>query len=314
MIMVKPYWKSVSHIIIFSLTILAHVFLFTAFAIDAIAYMKDPATGDPEAPARITTLIVVIAFFVSFIMDIIFLSDLFRFIRLKRRTSNNIKSNVEIVTEDEGKEAANKEAKKMLKFSEVIADVNEASPSNGAEFEFPQESMRRPPLKATIVTMNYAIGLPLLAIFALFFAALVFLFLAIDHKNPLNGLRNAATLTVLTIVLFVVIVAIMMIVQRIRLKKRTPKEIGIRVYPDYIEQYVVSYKEARMETRYKVSYDNMKRTKTKNFYLIKGKVNKQTAVITIYKKEIPSEVIDLIEGRYLKAKEAKKAPKEEKKD
>ena len=54
----------------------------------------------------------------------------------------------------------------------------------------------------------------------------------------------------------------------------------------------------------------MKRMKTKNFYLIKGKVNKQTAVITIYKQEIPSEVIDLVEGRYLKAIEAKKAQKE----
>ncbi len=305
--MVKPYWKSASHIIIFSLMILAHVFLFTAFTIDIIAYMKDPATADPEAPARITTLIVVIAFFISFIMDIIFFSDLFRFIRLKRRTSNNIKSNVEIVAEDAGKEAANKEAKKMLKFSEVIADVNEASPSNGAEFEFPQESMRRPSLKATLVTMNYAIGLPLLAIFGLFFVAMFLFFIAIDPKHVLEGLRNAATITVLVIVLFIVALAVIIIIQRIKLKKKAPKEIGLRIYPDYVEQYVVANKEARMETRFKVSYDNMKRMKTKNFYLIKGKVNKQTAVITIYKQEIPSEAIDLIEGRYLKAKEAKKA-------
>ena len=307
--MLKPYWKSASHIIIFSLMILAHVFLFTAFTIDIIAYMKDPATADPEAPARITTLIVVIAFFVSFIMDIIFFSDLFRFIRLKRRTSNNIKSNVEIVAEDEGKEAANKEAKKMLKFSEVIADVNEASPSNGAEFEFPQESMRRPSLKATLVTMNYAIGLPLLAIFALFFVAMFLFFIAIDPNHVLEGLRNAATISVLVIVLFIVALAIIMIIQKIKIKKKAPKEIGLRIYPEYVEQYVVANKEARMETRFKVSYDNMKRMKTKNFYLIKGKVNKQTAVITIYKQEIPSEVIDLIEGRYLKAKEAKKAQK-----
>jgi len=307
--MLKPYWKSASHIIIFSLMILAHVFLFTAFTIDIIAYMKDPATADPEAPARITTLIVVIAFFVSFIMDIIFFSDLFRFIRLKRRTSNNIKSNVEIVAEDAGKEAANKEAKKMLKFSEVIADVNEASPSNGAEFEFPQESMRRPSLKATLVTMNYAIGLPLLAIFALFFVAMFLFFIAIDPNHVLEGLRNAATISVLVIVLFIVALAIIMIIQKIKIKKKAPKEIGLRIYPEYVEQYVVANKEARMETRFKVSYDNMKRMKTKNFYLIKGKVNKQTAVITIYKQEIPSEVIDLIEGRYLKAKEAKKAQK-----
>ncbi len=305
--MVKPYWKSASHIIIFSLMILAHVFLFTAFIVDVIAYMKDPATADPEAPARITTLIVVIAFFVSFIMDIIFFSDLFRFIRLKRRTSNNIKSNVEIVAEDEGKEAATKEARKMLKFSEVIADVNEASPSNGAEFEFPQESMIRPSLKATLVTMNYAIGLPLLAIFGLFFVAMFLFFIAIDPKHVLEGLRNAATITVLVIVLFIVALAVIIIIQRIKLKKKAPKEIGLRIYPDYVEQYVVANKEARMETRFKVSYDDMKRMKTKNFYLIKGKVNKQTAVITIYKQEIPSEAIDLIEGRYLKAKEAKKA-------
>ena len=115
----------------------------------------------------------------------------------------------------------------MLKFSEVIADVNEASPSNGAEFEFPQESMRRPSLKATLVTMNYAIGLPLLAIFALFFVALVFFFLAIDPKNPLNGLRNAATLTVLVIVLFIVALAIIIIVQKInekdKIKEKSPQ-------------------------------------------------------------------------------------------
>lgn len=307
--MVKPYWKSASHIIIFSLMILAHVFLFTAFTIDIVAYMKDPATADPEAPARITTLIVVIAFFVSFIMDIIFFSDLFRFIRLKRRTSNNIKSNVEIVTEDEGKEAANKEAKKMLKFSEVIADVTEASPSNGAEFEFPQESMRRPSLKATLMTTFYATGLPLLAIFGLFFVAIFLFFIAIDPSHVLEGLRNAATISVLVIVLFIVALAIIIIIQRIKLKKKAPKEIGLRIYPEYVEQYVVANKEARMETRFKVRYDNMKRAKTKNFYLIKGKVNNQTAVITIYKQEIPSEVIDLIEGRYLKAKEAKKAQK-----
>lgn len=307
--MVKPYWKSASHIIIFSLMILAHVFLFASFTLDMIAFMKDPATADPEAPARITTLIVVIAVFVSFIIDIVFFSDLFRYIRLKRRTSNNIKSNVEIVSEDAGKEEANKEAKKMLKFSEVIADVNEASPSNGAEFEFPQESMRRPSLKATLMTTFYATGLPLLAIFGLFFVAMFLFFIAIDPKHALEGLRNAATITVLVIVLFIVALAIIIIIQKIKLKKKAPKEIGLRIYPEYVEQYVVANKEARMETRFKVSYDNMKRTKTKNFYLIKGKVNNQTAVITIYKQEIPSEVIDLIEGRYLKAKEVKKAQK-----
>ena len=51
---------------------------------------------------------------------------------------------------------------------------------------------------------------------------------------------------------------------------------------------------------------------TYTYLTIKGKVNNQTAVITIYKKEIPNEVIDLIEGRYLKAKEAKKAEKAKK--
>ena len=100
-----------------------------------------------------------------------------------------------------------------------------------------------------------------------------------------------------------------MIVQRVRLKKRTPKAAGIRIYPEYLEQYVVSYKEAMMETRYKVNYDNMKRMQTKNFYIIKGKVNNQTAVITILKKELPAEALELIESRYLKAKEAKEAQK-----
>ena len=308
--MVKPYWKSASHIIIFSLMILAHVFLFASFTLDMIAFMKDPASTDPEAPARITTLIVVIAVFASFIIDIVFFSDLFRYIRLKRRTSNNIKSNVEIVAEDAGKEEANKEAKKMLKFSEVIADVNEVSLSNGAEFEFPQESMRRPSLKATLMTTFYAAGLPLLAIFGLFFVAIFLFFIAIDPSHVLEGLRNAATISVLVIVLFIVALAIIIIVQKIKVKKKAPKEIGLRIYPEYVEQYVVANKEARMETRFKVRYDNMKRTKTKNFYLIKGKVNNQTAVITIYKQEVHNEVIDLIEGRYLKAKEAKKAKKE----
>ena len=271
--------------------------------------MQDPASADPEAPARITTLIVVIAVIVNFIMTIIFFSDLFRYIRLKRRTTNNIKSNVEIYAEDAGKEDADKEAKKMLKFNEVIADRSETAKPDGVEFEFPQESMKYPSLKATLLTTFYAVGLPLLAIFGLLFVFIFLFFIMINPQNVLEGLRNAATFSAFAVVLFIVLFIIMMIIQRIRLKKRMPKEIGIRVYSDYIEQYVVSYKEARMETRYKVSYDNMKRLKTKNFYLIKGKVNNQTAVITIYKKEIPSEVIDLIEGRYLKAKETKKAEK-----
>ena len=310
--MIKPYWKSASHIIIFILMILTHVFLYASFTIDVIAYMQDPASADPEAPARITTLIVVIAVIVNFIMALIFFSDLFRYIRLKRRTTNNIKSNVEIYAEDAGKEDADKEAKKMLKFNEVIADRSETAKPDGVEFEFPQESMKYPSLKATLLTTFYAVGLHLLAIFGLLFVFIFLFFLMINPQNVLEGLRNAATLCVFSILLFVVLFIIMMIIQRIRLKKRTPKEIGIRVYPDYIEQYVVSFKEARMETRFKVNYDNMKRTKTKNFYLIKGKVNNQTAVITIYKKEIPNEVIDLIEGRYLKAKEAKKAEKAKK--
>ena len=310
--MIKPYWKTKSHVIIFILMILAHVFLTTAFIVDCVAYMQDPASGDPDAPARVTTLIVVIAFFVGFIVDIIFFSDLFRYIRLKVRTARNIKSNVEIVAEGEGKEEADKEAKKMLKYNEIIADINEPAPS-GAEYEFPQESIKRPSVKATLITMVYAVGLPLLAIFAMFFVFIFLFFLMMDPKNALLGLRNAATLTVLVIVVFVVLMAIIMIIQRIRQKKRMPKEAGIRIYPEYLEQYVVSYKEARVETRYKVNYDNMKRMQTKNFYLIKGKVNRQTAVITIIKKEIPDETMKLIEERYLKARAAKKAQKEAKK-
>ena len=312
--MIKPYWKTKSHVIIFILMILAHVFLTTAFIVDCVAYMQDPASGDPDAPARVTTLIVVIAFFVSFIVDIIFFSDLFRYIRLKRRTSQNIKSNVEIYAEGEGKKDADKEAKKMLRMSEVIADVTtENQNTTGAEFDCPQESIKYPSLKATLVTMIYAVGLPLLAIFAMFFVGIFLFFFMIDSAHPLDGLRNATSLLVLVILIFVVAMTIIMIVQRVRLKKRTPKAAGIRIYPEYLEQYVVSYKEAMMETRYKVNYDNMKRMQTKNFYIIKGKVNNQTAAITILKKELPAEALELIESRYLNAKEAKKAQKEAKK-
>ena len=309
--MLKPYWKSKKHITIFAITVASYVFLFTAFALDMYAYMQDPASADPEAPARITTLIVVIAVLVSFIVDIIFFSDLFRYIRLKRRTSQNIKSNVEIYAEGAGKEDADKEAKKMLRMSEVIADVTtENQNTTGAEFDCPQESIKRPSLKATLVTMIYAVGLPHLAIFAMFFVGIFLFFFMIDSAHPLDGLRNATSLLVLVILIFVVAMTIIMIVQRVRLKKRTPKAAGIRIYPEYLEQYVVSYKEAMMETRYKVNYDNMKRMQTKNFYIIKGKVNNQTAVITILKKELPAEALELIESRYLKAKEAKKAQKE----
>ena len=308
--MLKPYWKSKSHVIIFIITILAHLFLVTSFVLDMYAYMQDPASADPETPARITTLIVVIAVLVSFIIDIIFFTDLFRYIRLKRRTSQNIKSNVEIYTEGAGKEDADKEAKKLLKFNEVIADVTTENPTTtGAEFDCPQESIKYPSLKATFVTMFYAVGLPLLAIFAMFFVGIFLFFFMIDSAHPLDGLRNATSLLILVILIFVVAIAVIMIIQRIRLKKRMPKAAGIRIYPEYLEQYVVSYKEAMMETRYKVSYDNMKRMQTKNFYVIKGKVNNQTAVITILKKEIPNEAMELIESRHLKAKEAKKAQK-----
>ncbi|MBO4704003.1 MAG: hypothetical protein J5617_04170 [Bacilli bacterium] len=308
--MLKPYWKSKSHVTIFIITILAHLFIVVSFALDMYAYMQDPASADPEAPARITTLIVVIAVLVSFIVDIIFFTDLFRYIRLKRRTSQNIKSNVEIYAEGAGKEDADKEAKKMLRMSEVIADVTtENQNTTGAEFDCPQESIKRPSLKATLVTMFYAVGLPLLAIFAMFFVGIFLFFFMIDSAHPLDGLRNATSLLVLVILIFVVAMTIIMIIQRVRLKKRTPKAAGIRVYPEYIEQYVVSYKEAMMETRYKVNYNNMKRMQTKNFYIVKGKVNNQTAVITILKKELPAEALELIESRYLKAKEAKEAQK-----
>lgn len=308
--MLKPYWKSKSHVIIFVITVLAHLFLVASFVLDMYAYMQDPASADPEAPARITTLIVVFAVLISFIVDIIFFTDLFRYIRLKRRTSQNIKSNVEIYAEGAGKEDADKEAKKLFKFNEVIADVTtENQTTTGAEFDCPQESVKYPSLKATFVTMFYAVGLPLLAIFAMFFVGIFLFFLMIDNAHPLDGLRNATSLTVLVILIFVIAMAVIMIIHRIRLKKRTPKAAGIRIYPEYLEQYVASYKEAMMETRYKVSYDNMKRMQTKNFYIIKGKVNNQTAVITILKKEIPTEALELIESRYLKSKEAKKAKK-----
>ena len=309
--MLKPYWKSKKHITIFAITVASYVFLFTAFALDIYAYMKDPASADPEAPARLTTLIVVFAVLINFIVDLIFFTDLFRYIRLKRRTSQNIKSNVEIYAEGEGKKDADKEAKKMLRMSEVIADVTtENQNTTGAEFECPQESIKYPSLKATFTTMFYAVGLPLLAIFGLFFVGIFLFFLMIDAAHPLDGLRNSASLLVLVILIFVIAMAVIMIVQRVRLKKRLPKAAGIRIYPEYIEQYVVSYKEAMMETRYKVNYDNMKRMQTKNFYIVKGRVNNQTAVITILKKEIPAEALELIESRYLKAKEAKKAQKE----
>ena len=309
--MLKPYWKSKKHITIFAITVASYVFLFTAFALDIYAYMKDPASADPEAPARLTTLIVVFAVLINFIVDLIFFTDLFRYIRLKRRTSQNIKSNVEIYAEGEGKKDADKEAKKMLRMSEVIADVTtENQNTTGAEFECPQESIKYPSLKATFTTMFYVGGLPLLAIFGLFFVGIFLFFLMIDAAHPLDGLRNATSLLVLVILIFVIAMAVIMIVQRVRLKKRLPKAAGIRIYPEYIEQYVVSYKEAMMETRYKVNYDNMKRMQTKNFYIVKGRVNNQTAVITILKKEIPAEALELIESRYLKAKEAKKAQKE----
>jgi len=92
-------------------------------------------------------------------------------------------------------------------------------------------------------------------------------------------------------------------------KKNPPKEVGIRIYNDYLEQYVIPNKENIKETRYKVAFNNMKRLQTKKYYLIKGKVNNQIAVISIIKNESPEASLILIEDKYLKAKEAKKAKK-----
>ena len=53
----------------------------------------------------------------------------------------------------------------------------------------------------------------------------------------------------------------------------------------------------------------MKRAQTKDYYLVKGKVNQQTACIVIVKKDTPEEALKLIEDKYQTAKALKKANK-----
>ena len=310
----KPYWKSPLHISIFILMILGHVFFITAFIIDMMMYIKNPEPVDPNAPSRVSTLVVAIALVVDCLIDFVFFFDLFRYIRLKTRLARNknIKSNVEIYAEGESKEAANKEASKMFKMNEIIADITDAPSTDKPECEFKQESIRFPSVKATLVTTFYVAGIPLLIVFAMFFAFLFSFFFLLDFTHPVQDLINAATFTVLLIVIIVVLYIIIFIIQRIRMKKKIPSEAGLRIYSDYVEQYVIKNTENKIETRFKVGFDVMKRKQTKNFYLIKGRVNNQAAAITIIKNEAPEAAIKLIEEKYLKAREAKKDLKNKK--
>ena len=303
----KPYWKSKSHVTIFILMVAAHVLFVTSFIIDMYAYMKDPQPYDPEAPGRVTTIICVLMLLLTFIADFIFFTDLFRYIRLKRRLANNVKSNVEIYTEsDEGKELAKKEASKMLNRSEIIADITDKANPNDALYEFKQDIKTVQSTKAMILSIIFAVGLPLLIIFLLVFLFFVLFFIALDPNHVQQDLINATSITVLIILIFLVILVLFFIINKVKAKKKQPKEVGIRIYDTYVEQYIIANTEALNETRYKVAFIKMKRMRTKNFYLIKGKVNNQVAVVIIDKREAPEEGIILIEDKYQKANAKKK--------
>lgn len=305
----KPYWKSKSHIAIFIVFVTWHVLTFAAFIVDMVFYLKEPQPVDPNGPTRITTFIFVLIFLLSFFPDLVFFYDLFRYIRIKRRLANKVESNVEIYTESAGKEAAKAEADKMLRRNEIIANITENANPNDVLYEFKQDINKIQSPKGLFPTFIFAAGLPILAIFVMLFAFLLLFFIMMDVNNPLQGLMNAATITVLTILIFVVLVPIFYIINRVKAKKNPPKEVGIRIYDEYVEQYTVSNKEVVNETRYKVAFDKMKRMSTKSYYLLKGKVNRQIAVIIIDKKDAPEEGLILIEDKYQKAKAAKKANK-----
>lgn len=305
----KPYWKSKSHIAIFITFVAWHVLTFASFIVDMVFYLKDPQPVDPNAPSRITTLVLVILFLLSFIPDFVFFFDLFKYIRIKRRLSYSADNNVEIVTNNNNKEEAEKEAKKLLRRNEIIADIKESGDSIDALYEFKNEGMKTPSGKLVLATTFYAAGIPLLVIFLLTY---VFFFLFnyfLDIKHPLQSFINASAIEMGIILLFIIFFIIFFIIQMVKNKKNPPKEVGIRIYNDYLEQYVIPNKENIKETRYKVAFNNMKRLQTKRYYFIKGKVNNQIAVISIIKNESPEASLILIEDKYLKAKEAKKAKK-----
>ena len=310
----KPYWKSASHIIVFAVFVATLMFLQVAITLDVINYYQNPeivyVDGNPEL--RLTTLIVVIAVFVSFLASFAFFFDLFRYIRIKRRLniSKNIKNNVEIYTESTELNNVNKQAESMLRNTEVIASVTNTPTEGEAELEFKQESLKKPRFKVVFVTSFYMAGLlPVFFFPILFLFFFAFNFIMRNFTDLVGSLLSALLLTIILFAIFMILVLIVTAVIVNKQKKKEIKEAGVRIYPDYIEQYVTANEETRSEIRYKVFFNNMKRAQTKDYYLVKGKVNQQTACIVIVKKDTPEEALKLIEDKYQTVKALKKANK-----
>lgn len=278
--------------------------LFNAFVIDialAMGHVDENGVLDPNYQSPMTIVVVVLVLLLIFTLSM-FVIDLIYYFSVKRRskkTGNNVAIKVKGDNEKENTVINDAHAKFMT--AGIVADITSQTAELDVEYQYKTNPSTK--LSETVALLVYVLFFPLL----LSILAIMLLGIGLNLLVNLNNLQDAVVPIIITVsasigafFLFFGIV----IFRNNAAKKRaikTTKECGIRIYSDYVEQYVVVYKgETEAEIDYKVPFLKSKHLETKKALFIKGKNNGQVVAIRLNKSEMSEEALILIKSKLQK--------------
>lgn len=296
------YWKRKRQVIHFISLMVSTFLLLTSFFIDVVMYAKHiDANGvvDPEYESP-TTIVVAIMFIIfifalsCFIFDLIFFFNVKS--RLRKKSGNNIEINIK--NDDKTSNVALDDAERRFTNAGLAADIN--AQTGDLDIEYSYKITNFPNTKETLPLFLYILykpfGFSLLLV--LLFGAGINLLVSMD--NP-KGAILPIIISSLVVTLFVILVFFLLVLRANKNKKKSAlstKEIGIRIYPDHLEQYNVIVKdETEAEIRYKVPFSRMKHLETKKAFYCRSYNNGQVVALRLNKDEMPEEALILLKNK-----------------
>ena len=299
-----PYFKSKGHkfcFISFFVTLFISNALFIASIISAAVSKAEKLQDDPVANGIIIALVVAILITVFFF--VIFVVDLIAYFITKGRAKKNKGAPIYVET---NKEQDKEEQEKALSdaVGNLSVHLNEKNDNPlDAEYEFKEQ--HNPSFKKNLYVQAYSSVPALFVIWVLGTMIIFIIGLLMNTKNLATGAIAAAIWSGILLVVFAVFFFIIVIVLTNNQKKLKPIDMGTRIYPDYLESYVVLNQDYRhqhldMTMSTKAPFNKLRYRETKEYLLCKGVVNKQVVGFVFDKKTVPEEGIILIKSKIKK--------------
>ena len=304
------YWKSKRHVTIFVISAalsFASVAFFIASMIASFASKAPTLQEDPVVSALLFLFVLFVLLDALFF--VVFLVDLILFFVQRKRIRNAKQSNVEVELKDSPITLKNKDEKVTTVIGDnVIADIK-VGEGSAQEYELDTKEEFKPSYKHCLMIQSYgswpalAVGIPLIIVL------LIGLNLLLNLNDVVRGFIYSAICAGAVIAVFALLFFLIPILMVKRQKTLKPVDSGIRIYGDNIEYYMEIDQEIKGQRlnavlKTKFNFSLAKHLETKNYFLMKQKVNNQTAVLIIEKKTADERLLPAVKDKFNQYKKA----------